>query len=172
MRNPLLPILILCALLSSPLPAHAWPAVVIDVHDGDTITVRRSNGQAERLRLYGIDAPELAQPGGTDAADHLRELLHDGTAEVRTMDRDRYGRTVARIWTIDGQDVNEAMVTDGHAWFYAQYCKAPSPCAGWLVQMVRAAIGGSGLWSGSDLTPPWDWRKARRQRAEASTTEE
>jgi endonuclease YncB( thermonuclease family) len=76
--------------------------------DGDTLRVQRQ-GREERLRLCGIDAPELDQPLGPEARDHLRGLLagHDEVL-VMAVERDRYGRLVAELWTgADGvNDVN------------------------------------------------------------------
>lgn len=149
-------------LLLIPSLAFAWPATVVDVHDGDTITVRRDDGTQHRVRLYGIDAPELAQPGGTEARDHLRALLASATVDVRPVATDRYGRTVARVHRGDS-DINRAMIVAGHAWVYSQYCRTLAPCALWHVDDVMAAHAGRGLWAAPDPQPPWEWRRMKRQ---------
>lgn len=66
--------------LAFPLPAHAWPGTVLDVHDGDTVTVAPMGDVRVpmQLRLYGIDAPELEQKGGPQSRDHLLSLVRPG----------------------------------------------------------------------------------------------
>src|SRR5699024_4680106 len=53
------------ALLLAVGPALAWPATVVRVIDGDTIAVTNNhNGEQYRVRLAGIDAPELDHGAG------------------------------------------------------------------------------------------------------------
>lgn len=51
---------ILTLILLLPLSLFAFPAKVIKISDGDTITVLNSKEQT-KVRLYGIDAPEKKQ---------------------------------------------------------------------------------------------------------------
>ena len=45
------------------MPVHAWPGVVTHVSDGDTVWVQPlQGGEAYKVRLLGIDAPEICQP--------------------------------------------------------------------------------------------------------------
>lgn len=66
--------------LAFPLPAYAWPGTVLDVHDGDTMTVAPMGDVRTplKIRLYGIDAPELEQKGGPQSREHLRSLVQPG----------------------------------------------------------------------------------------------
>lgn len=70
----------------------AWPAQVLSIQDGDTITVT-PDGDASTpvaIRLYGIDAPESGQPGGQESTDFLRGLLPDGSdVQIITYGTDR-----------------------------------------------------------------------------------
>ena len=68
--------------LAFPLPAYAWPGTVLDVHDGDTMTVAPMGDVRVpiKLRLYGIDAPEAVKEmplGGVSCcvARHTTERL-------------------------------------------------------------------------------------------------
>jgi endonuclease YncB( thermonuclease family) len=88
----------------------------IEIADGDTLRV-----SGERVRLWGFDAPEKRQkclingreePIGQDAAEALRSLVARGELQCETMDRDRYGRTVADCWT-GQQSIGDAMVRLG-----------------------------------------------------------
>lgn len=125
------------------------------VHDGDTITV-----DGVKVRLYGIDAPELSQPGGEASRDHLRALLRGQRVKVAVMDKDAYGRTVGRLFLPDGSDVCAEMVRAGHAWVYRKYCR---DCRDLLAAEALARWRGIGLWSEEAPTPPWQWRKQHRR---------
>ena len=89
----------------------------VRVVDGDTLAIGDT-----RIRLWGIDAPEMKQTCqgrdaqtyecGRDNADVMRELTRDRTVECDTRDRDRYGRVVAVCRTEAG-DINSAIVRRG-----------------------------------------------------------
>jgi len=69
-------------------------AQVVSVHDGDSITVLIDN-RREKVRLIGIDAPELDQvPWGVQAMDALRGLVDSKTVRLETdiTIRDQYMR--------------------------------------------------------------------------------
>jgi len=84
----------------------AGPAQVID---GDTIVVAGT-----RVRLYGIEAPDLAAAGGAEARRRLAALAGGGPVAVAPIAIDRYGRTVGRARR-DGLDLSRAMVAAGCA---------------------------------------------------------
>ena len=94
---------------------------VVKVADGDTVTVV-IDGVRERVRLLGIDAPELGSPGecfGRESADRAAALL-TGTsvqliADDTQDDRDRYGRLLRYVVLADGTLVNGMLVRDGDA---------------------------------------------------------
>jgi micrococcal nuclease len=96
------------------------PAKVTRVHDGDTVSVALGR-KTERVRLIGIDAPELGQrPWGQRAKTRLRELLGDGNVTVVTdvEQRDRYNRLLAYLWSSGGTFINLEMVRQGYAVLY------------------------------------------------------
>lgn len=76
-----------------------WQGQVVGVPDGDTIVVRDERDRDVRVRLYGIDAPELHQRGGEQARDKLLRMVMDRTVYLVTIDRDGYGRDVAHVRT-------------------------------------------------------------------------
>ena len=106
---------------SRPLPACEW-AEVVDVTDGDTVRVRL-NGEEERLRYIGIDAPELRPDGGdpepfAETATAANEQLVEGEdicLERDVSNRDRFGRLLRYAWLQDGTLVNEVLVLAGLA---------------------------------------------------------
>ncbi len=116
-------------------PAHADVSGPACVTDGDTLVV---NGKRQRtrcvggtrVRLFGIDAPELKQkckaPGGRDflcgraAAAFLLEHVRDRTVECRGNTVDRYGRLIA-VCFVGGKDLNAMMVGEGWSLAYSDY---------------------------------------------------
>jgi endonuclease YncB( thermonuclease family) len=96
-------------------------AKVEQVSDGDTLVAFTANGTKLRIRLLGIDAPELPhgnEPGqafGEKAQDYLDHLIGGRTVRVDTYGPDFYGkRVLAVIW--NGQvNVNLLPVATGHA---------------------------------------------------------
>lgn len=135
----------------------AWTGKVVGVTDGDTITVLRDGHDQIKIRLYGIDAPESGQPFGKAAKQSLASKVYGQSVEVEVMDKDRYGRTVARIF-VEGDDVNAAQLRSGHAWLYRQYCK-DWVCGEWARLEAEARSSEAGLWADNDPTPPWQWRR-------------
>jgi micrococcal nuclease len=92
---------------------------VVKVYDGDTIGVM-VNGGREKVRLIGIDAPEMGQqPWGRMAKEHLRKLLENSdwvvAIEFDLQDRDKYGRLLRYVTTTDGSMINVQMLRDGYA---------------------------------------------------------
>ncbi len=76
-----------------------WQGRVVAVTDGDTIVVRDERDNDVRVRLYGIDAPELHQRGGEQSRAALLRMVMDRTVYLVTIDRDAYGRDVAHVRT-------------------------------------------------------------------------
>lgn len=91
-------------------------SVGIHVHDGDTI----GRGK-DRIRIWGIDAPELSEPGGKASRDHLRALIAGQALACTMIERDRYGRRVMRCTLPNGADLACQMVAAGHAEDWPRY---------------------------------------------------
>ncbi|NWF75809.1 MAG: thermonuclease family protein [Nitrospirae bacterium] len=95
---------------------------VIKVYDGDTVSVKVDRKQ-EKIRLIGIDAPEMGQePWGENAKRYLENLLDSSDWEIRLEydieKRDQYNRLLAYIWTKDNKNVNLLMLKSGYAVLY------------------------------------------------------
>ncbi len=93
---------------------------VIKVYDGDTITIINENGEKEKIRLYGINARELQEDYGTKARDYLRELILEKEIKLERLYKDRYNRTVGKIFLND-LDISQEMVKQGQAFIYHKY---------------------------------------------------
>jgi endonuclease YncB( thermonuclease family) len=93
---------------------------VIRVSDGDTIVVRQMDGREKKLRLCGIDAPEKIQPLGKESKANLQRLVDeaDKTVMVTEIESDRYGHTVAEIFSSKNgveKNFNEEQLSSGNA---------------------------------------------------------
>jgi len=135
--------------------AEVFEALVTKVSDGDTLWVQSESGDAPRkLRLQGIDAPEICQSGGVAARDALRQLVEQRRLHVSVEFNDDYGRGLARI-EVDGQDVGDAMVRGGHAWSY-RWRHSLGPYAAQESAARRARVG---LFSQAQPELPRDFRQ-------------
>ncbi len=142
-------------------PAFAQTtATVISTGDGDTLRVK-TQGKVVTIRMACIDAPETGQrPWGQQSAAKLKQLLPPGKAvQIRSIERDRYGRTVAELY-LGKQSVNLQMVKEGQAVVYRQYL---SGCAATQNQFLQAESQAKqkklGFWNQSKPVMPWDFRR-------------
>jgi micrococcal nuclease len=69
---------------------------------------------SDRIRLRGIDTPELDEPGGPAARQRLEELLKEGSVRIVPHGQDIYGRTVADI-LVNGRNVADVLNEEGYA---------------------------------------------------------
>jgi micrococcal nuclease len=141
---------------------NALPQVV-SVGDGDTLRARLQ-GKIITIRLGCIDAPETAQtPWGKQSANRLQQLLPAGQAiQVREIERDRYGRTVAEIY-LGNQSVNLTMVKEGQAVVYPQYLSGCSETKEQYLQTeAQAKAQRLGFWNQANPVMPWDYRAGKR----------
>ena len=133
---------------------------VVNVADGDTLTILNAENKQTKIRLYGIDAPEKAQDFGNVSREYLAGLVAGKTIEVTVVDVDQYGRSVGRI-KVAGKEVTEEMLKAGMAWIYTAYCKIPE-CKQWKQVESQAKTAKIGLWSNPTAQEPWLWRKERK----------
>jgi micrococcal nuclease len=141
---------------------------VLKVHDGDTVTIDIS-GRKEKIRLIGIDTPEMGQrPWGKKARDHIEGILSNYGGNVSLESdvekRDRYGRLLAYLWTEDGRLINRMMVEDG----YAVLLTIP-PNVKHVEELKdaqrKAREGGLGIWGDGGLKEsPVSYRKRQSRR--------
>lgn len=148
------------------LPVLVWADVltgkVVSVHDGDTITVLDSIKKQHRIRLSGIDAPELSQAYGRRSRDHLTGLVASRNVQVEWQKHDKYRRVVGKV-QVNGRDVNLEQLQAGFAWHYKKYESEQAYDDRKLYadaeQSARAR--GIGLWHDKNAVPPWEFRRQR-----------
>jgi micrococcal nuclease len=137
--------------------AQTFSGRVVAVHDGDTISVRTPTATV-RVRLADIDCPEIGQPWSVLAKQFTSRLVFDRVVTVETRGLDQYNRVLGKV-TLEGTDVNEALVRSGMAW---QYTRGVGDAR--LAEAERAARSGRvGLWGDRSPVPPWEWRRAHRE---------
>ena len=106
-------------------PQDAEQVRIRYVHDGDTLVLSDNR----RVRLIGVNAPEVAEDGQTtqalaiEARDHLRRLLFSQDNEARavygTEAKDRHGRYLANLWLPDGRSLAAELLREGLGWAVA-----------------------------------------------------
>lgn len=135
-----------------------WTGKVVKVMDGDTI--RALNGDVEeKVRLFGIDAPEKKQDYGDLAREFTAQFCLDKTVSVMPISRkDLYGRTVGII-SVDNQSLNEELLRHGFAWWYQSLAKSRKDYGEMEKEARDKKIG---VWSQPDPVAPWTWRKLQK----------
>jgi endonuclease YncB( thermonuclease family) len=134
------------------------------VIDGDTIVVS-IGGKRKKIRLDSIDCPEDDQEWGSAAKCGLVKLIGGQSIHFEQQAVDIYGRIVATIYVWnetknEWSNVNERMVTLGHAWVMRLYYNHLSEDRkNKLNQLERWARSKKvGLWRSQNPMPPWNWR--------------
>jgi len=134
---------------------QAQSGVVTRVVDGDTLWVKTSGSQQPlKVRLQGIDAPEICQPGGKQAREALKRRVLGKSVTVTSNAHDDYGRTVGTLH-LQGQDMGRWLVAEGHAWVYS-YRHKKGPYAG---ELRQARLAGRGVFSTVAAEEPRLFRK-------------
>ncbi len=125
-------------------------AKVERVSDGDTLMAFTAEGTKLRLRLLGIDAPEVphrekpGQPFGEEAREYLTRLIGGRTIRVESYGPDGFNRILAMVF-LGTVNVNEEMVQQGLAEVYrGAPCKAY--CRNLRAAELRAKQDRVGMW--------------------------
>ena len=150
-------------LLATTLHAAEIQGTVVAVSDGDTITVLTPAKKQHKIRLLGIDAPEKEQPFGRKSKFSLSDMVYLKEVAVQTDKQDRYKRDLGKV-IVDGKDINLEQIKAGMAWHYKQYQRDQTPDDRKLYADAEAAAKAkrTGLWSGKQAVPPWEFRREGR----------
>ena len=120
----------------------------------------------EKIRLYGIDAPETNQycyvnreawPCGKQATKYLKNLLKDvspSSLNCNISSKDRYGRSIG-VCYIEDKNINRNLVENGWALAYREYSKD------FIQNEILASKKKLGMWQGK-FVAPWNWRRGMR----------
>ncbi|MBN2297463.1 MAG: thermonuclease family protein [Deltaproteobacteria bacterium] len=153
-RKTSLLVLMLTLISSS---SWAWEGKCVAVISGDIIKVMH-NGEAEYIRLYGIDCPDKGQAYWVDAKRFTANMVSGKNIDVLPVDKDNYGNTVAWIHA-GGRNLNHYLAGTGLAWH--DILTAPdNPELKKLQAEAREAK--RGLWQHPKPVAPWVYRKTKK----------
>jgi micrococcal nuclease len=120
---------------------------VTRIIDGDTFETETG----EKVRLIGINAPEISDMFGEEAKQYLSELIENKTVNLQSdnisKDRDQYQRLL-RYVILDGVDINKKMVSDGFAFAYLKYHFSYS--REYKLAQIEAREANKGIWGNSN----------------------
>lgn len=158
--------LLIFLLLSFALPAQEadLSGKVVAISDGDALTVL-CNKEKIKVRLYGIDCPEMDQPFGTKARQFTSDLALGKVVTIHVKDIDSNDLTVGEVILPDRKVLNYELVNAGLAWHYVK----DAPKEETLEALEKEARKAKrGLWADPNPIPPWEWRRGNRGELEKS----
>jgi len=98
--------------------SKTYKGLIQSCYDGDTCTT--SSG--EKIRLACIDTPEIGSgPAAISAKNKITDLVVGKTVKIQRYEKDKYGRSVAEIFTPGGQSSSKILVKGGFANVYTKY---------------------------------------------------
>ena len=154
---------VLCCLCTD-VNAASMFGKVIDVNSGDVITIVNLN-RPVRVKLVGVDAPEMDQAFGDAAKKHLSDLIHEKSVVVEYSGIAADGSVSGRVLLNDA-DIGAQMIRDGAAWFDPNNLSNLSGKDREIYQHSEKAARDErrGLWQADDPTAPWEFVKMRALR--------
>ena len=124
------------------------------VPPGARVVRPAAGGPPVKVRISGVDAPEICQAGGRASRQALSARLLGRRLVVQPQGKDDYGRVVAAL-SLEGTDIGSWMVGRGHAWSY-RHGHDGGPYA---AQQALAQAGSRGLFADPAATEPRDFRR-------------
>ncbi|HSE17280.1 MAG TPA: thermonuclease family protein [Pyrinomonadaceae bacterium] len=168
--------MLLCAFLftsAAAVNAATLFGKVIEVNSGDVITILNLN-RPVRVRLLGVDAPEMDQTFGDVAKKHLTDLVYNKSVLVEyagiSSDHSLNGRVL-----LEGADIGAQMIRDGAAWVDPSTHDRLSATDREVYEQseLAARLEGRGLWQQENPIAPWEFVKARTfQRTSVASSNE
>ena len=152
----------ICLVVSFSVSAHAaqFAGRVVGVIDGDTIRITH-NLKSVKVRLYGVDCPEIKQTGGKAARALARRLAFGRVLLIESKGKDRYKRIIGRVYLLSGNTLSRELVKAGKCWWYRKY----APDDQYLEELeAEAKADKRGVWADTDPVSPWEWRRDRREK--------
>lgn len=157
MRNAFLIFFVFIIILPFTVLADESIKKIISIPDGDTLNIINGSNKKIKIRLYGIDAPEITQKYGKASRDYLRKIVKNKHLTYKIHSKDDYGRVVATLYG-DNKDLNYEMIKAGLAWHYRYYYKSKK----YAEAEKNARKQKLGLWKGSNPQAPWDYRRENK----------
>lgn len=134
-------------------------ARVLEVIDGDSLVVLTPGNMKVQIKLYGIDCPGTDQPFGEEAKQFTSNQCLGKIVFYWLVGIDIYHRTIARVTLEDGRELNLELLKAGLAWHHQSVIDKQN----YALAEEEARKASIGLWSDKDPTPPWEWRRRKRE---------
>lgn len=131
---------------------------VVKVVDGDTIHVMH-DGKAQKVRLYGIDAPERGQPFGNEARLQAAKFVAEKRVQVMVKNYDKYRRIIGVVLFDGGKNLSIEMMRAGYAWWYRMYAPKNQSLSKFQEEAQLRKVG---IWKDDKAIPPWRWRQIKK----------
>jgi endonuclease YncB( thermonuclease family) len=146
--------------------AHTLQVLVVEVQDGKTLIVENTNRRFKVI-LKAADAPELDQPAGDVARQHLADLVLNKPVAVEITGMVNGSHVIARVFTTEC-DISLQMIRDGVAWYDRSYEKELSEAERRLYAESEQAARSEhrGIWEDPQPVSPWEWRQAKAEAAQ------
>jgi endonuclease YncB( thermonuclease family) len=134
---------------------------VVEVNSGDVITVFNLN-RPVRVKLLGVDAPEMDQAFGDVARKHLFDLVYDQSVVVEYSGISADGSLGGRV-LLNSTDIGAQMIRDGAAWFDLNNFSRLSETDREVYRQSEEAARSErrGLWQAEHPTAPWEFVKGK-----------
>ncbi len=129
---------------------------VINVTDGDTISVLTKENITYKIRLENIDAPERKQAYYNNSKQYLIKQIKGKQVSCALSKKDKYGRWLGTVY-YNKTNINLQLVSTGNAWAYLYNKNIDLQKAALKAQQLKL-----GLWSLPNPLAPWVFRKIRK----------
>jgi len=137
--------------------AQLKTAQVVAIKDGDTVVLLDDNNNQITIRLAEVDCPEKKQAFGTRAKQFTSEQVYLEYVQYTITSKDRYGRSIGKIYYDDNKYLSEEIIKAGYGWHYSQYSKSQK-----LSEIqADAKAHKRGLWVDENPIATWEFRKQK-----------
>ena len=147
--------------------AYLVNAIVKNCYDGDTCTVLLNNNISRKIRLMGIDAPELprgrqlGQFYAYESTMYLNQAIKSKTVQLLVFNKDRYQRLLTEIY-LDNRNINIEMLTTGNAEVYKGKNNKQINIDQYLEYEKFAKNKHLGIWHNQNYISPYYYRKINK----------
>lgn len=131
---------------------------VTKVSDGDSFFLK-SGKKSYRIRMYGVDAPELHQKYGEFSKKALEDMILNKNVNIKVINEDKYGRKVGKVF-VGNKEVNLELLKNGYVFFYEYYAKNEKE---YRRAYEKALEEKRGLWKYNDVESPRDYRMENKK---------
>ena len=128
---------------------------VAEAVKGDVLIVAHGE-KAEKVRVAGVDCPELVQRFGPEARKFTSDLVLNKEVNIAPLGTDSQGRTIAAVTLPDGRTLNQEILSEGMGWYYEKH---PGDGAALRSAAAKAIAAKKGLWTDPAPLAPWDFRR-------------